>query len=37
MINFEDQYPGPWRTNGRAYVYWVVEPNVFNKQTKVTN
>jgi hypothetical protein len=24
--NFEDEYPNPWRTNGKAYVYWVVGP-----------
>ena len=23
---YEDAYPGPWRTNGKAYVYWAVGP-----------
>ena len=31
--NFEDEFAAPWRTNGKAYVYWVVGP----KQVQETN
>lgn len=26
ITNYEDEFPGPWRTNGRAYINWVVGP-----------
>jgi hypothetical protein len=32
--NFEDEHPGPWRTNGKAYINWVVGPKEVQMKDK---
>lgn len=34
ISNYEDEYPGPWRTNGKAYINWVVGPKEVQQQNK---
>jgi hypothetical protein len=31
---YEDQYPTPWRTNGKAYINWVVGPKETQQKQK---
>jgi hypothetical protein len=34
ITNYEDEFPGPWRTNGKAYINWVVGPKEVQDSNK---
>jgi len=36
ISNFEDEFAAPWRTNGKAYVYWVVGPKEIQQSNTST-